>query len=141
MVNQNPEYVKQILLQQIESVETEILSAFPQNSNQVSLQDLFQTGTRYNGNGKVEAYLAFNPDSTVSSSLDLILRLDCTSRGAMLTTEIAWSDGKMIDGIFVCNFCPDCLEELAAEVTQTLQAKRAPTVQRMVELLGNFQHA
>ena len=142
MVNQNPEFVKELLLNQIDAVQTDILAAFQTNRLQASFQNHLQTGTRYNGNGKVEAYLAFSPDDLLgSNSLDLTLRLDCTPRGAMLTTEIAWSDGRVIDGVFVCNFCPDCLEHLSEQVDQVLDEKRGQMVGRMVDILGNFQPA
>lgn len=135
MLNQNPEFVKGILLTQIQNVHTSLLSAYPNNG----LKEQLTTGARYNGNGKVDAYLSFSPTAGASrGSIDLTFSLACKGSDAVFRSEIAWSDGKVIDEVVVCNLCPDCLEELGDRIEGVTSENQAALVARMVELLGNF---
>jgi hypothetical protein len=138
MLKHNPVLAQSILLTQVQNVYTGLLEAYPNNG----LKEQLATGSRYNGNGKVEAYLAYYPDRAASEkSIDLTLTLQCRENKAMFRSEIAWSDGKVIDDVVVCNMCPECIDELGEKVGQVTSSIQGELIDRMVELLGNFQHA
>mgnify|MGYP001826712269 CR=1 FL=1 len=69
MVNQDPEFVSEVLLNQIHNVKAGLLSAYPKNG----LKDQLISGTRYNGNGSVEAFLSYHPNSDAVSYTHLTL--------------------------------------------------------------------
>ena len=124
-----------ILLTQIENVEDSLYANFPGNG----LKEHLESGSRYNGNGTVEAFLSFNPqNNSGDESIDLTMSLSCTERGAVFSSEILWSSGKMIDEIVVCEICADCLDELDEDVDQLMEVNRSPVVHRMVDLFDNF---
>ena len=135
MMNQDPEYVKEVLFTQIENIETGLLSGYPDNG----LVNQLETGTRYNGNGTVEAFLSFLPTSEgCKESIDLTIKLTCEQQRTIFYSEIAWSDGKTIDEIVVCNICPDCVDELREKVEHVVERTQQPLVDRMVRILENF---
>ncbi|MEW5872028.1 MAG: hypothetical protein AB1894_22355 [Chloroflexota bacterium] len=135
MLNQDPEFVKGILLTQIQNVHSSLIAAYPNNG----LKEQLTTGTRYNGNGKVDAYLSFSPTSgALGESIDLTFSLACKGSNAIFSSEIAWSDGKVIDEVVVCNMCPECLEELGDRIGDVSGKNQDALVERLVELLGNF---
>ena len=129
MVNQDPEFVKEVLLAQIQNVEASLLSAYPNNG----LKDLLETGTRYNGNGTVESFLSYHPKSeNCQESIELIYSLACEKQKAVFCSEISWSDGKTIDEVVVCHMCPDCLDELQEKVETVANRTLDPLVNRSV---------
>jgi hypothetical protein len=137
MVNQDPEFVKKVLLSQIQNVEASLLSAHPNNG----LMEYLETGTRYNGNGTVESYLSYRPKSeNCRERIELTFSLACDQQKAVFYSEISWSDGKTIDEVVVCYMCPDCLDELQKQVATVTDRTHDPLVNRMVGLLENFSH-
>lgn len=135
MKNQNPEKYKQLLNSQIQDVQHALFNEYPGNG----LANHLVSGTRYNGNGKVEAYLSFDPEMDKShESIDLTLSLSCTERGAIFATEILWSSGRMIDEVIVCEVCPECDEGIEEKVDRLMEKNRKPLVDRMNELYSNF---
>lgn len=135
MMNQDPEYTKKVLYTQIQGVEAGLLSAYPDKG----LVKQLETGTRYNGNGTVEAYLSFIPTSDAcKESIDLTFSLACDQQRTTFSSEIAWSDGKTIDEIVVCNICPDCVDELREKVEHVVERTQQPLVDRMVRILENI---
>lgn len=138
MFDQNPTQAQNVLLNQIDAIKEQIMVAFPEKC----ILDCLSSSTSYNGTDQVAAYLTFKPECGCGDqSLNLIMRINCTTRGAFFTSEIAWSDGKIIDEIMVCNFCPDCLDQLCEEVDAVLVQKRATLAERLIQLLGNFAPA
>ena len=114
---------------------TGLLAAYPDNG----LVKQLETGTRYNGNGTVEAFLSFLPTSEgCKESIDLTIKLTCEQQRTIFYSEIAWSDGKTIDEIVVCNICPDCVDELREKVEHVVERTQQPLVDRMVRILENF---
>lgn len=135
MMNLDPEYVKKVLFTQIRSIETGLLAAYPD----IGLVKQLETGTRYNGNGTVEAFLSFLPTSDgCKVSIDLTIKLACEQQRTTFSSGIAWSDGKTIDEIVVCKICPDCVDELQEKVENVLVRTQQPLVDRIVMILGNF---
>ncbi|MBN1668853.1 MAG: hypothetical protein JW862_17305 [Anaerolineales bacterium] len=135
MLAQNPTFAQDVLLRQANAIKEQIMTAFLDEC----IHDCLSCGTRYNGSDQVVGYLSFKPECGCGGqSLDLLMRIDCTPDGAFFTSEIAWSDGKTIDEVMVCNVCPDCLEELCAEVEAILVQKRTILVERLIQILGNF---
>lgn len=124
-----------ILLSQIENVEESLYAKYLSNG----LKNHLETGSCYNGNGTVEAFLSFNPQNNIGDeSIDLTMSLSCTERGAVFSSEILWSSGKMIDEVVVCEICPDCLDDLDEDVEHLMDRNRGPIVHRMVDLFDNF---
>jgi hypothetical protein len=135
MVNQDPEFVSEVLLNQIHNVKAGLLSAYPKNG----LKDQLISGTRYNGNGSVEVFLSYHPNSDVcKESIDVIFSVACEEQKAVFSSEISWSDGKTIDEVVVCHMCPDCLDELQEKLEKLVGRTHEPLVDRMVVLLDNF---
>ena len=62
----------------------------------------------------------------------------CKESEELFQSEIAWSDGKVIDEVVVCSMCPDCLDELGERVEAVVNRSQKALVNRMVELLDNF---
>ena len=131
---QNPKNVEKILLEKIYTVETGLLTAYPNNG----LKQHLKTGSHYNGNGRVESFLSFRPEIENAQSIDLVFALSCTAKGAVFSSEIAWSDGKVIDEVVVCEVCPECDEQLGERVDHVTGDIQQLLVKRMVELVGNF---
>jgi len=57
MMNQDPEYLKEVLFTQTRSIETGLLAANKDNG----LIEQLETGTRYKGIGTGELFLSFLP--------------------------------------------------------------------------------
>ena len=135
MMNQDPEYVKEVLFTQIENIEAGLLAGYPDNG----LVNQLETGTRYNGNGAVEAYLSFLPASdSCTESIDLVFKLACKQQQITFSSEIAWSGGKTIDEVVVANICPDRFDGLQEQVEYVVERTQQPLVDRMVGILENF---
>ena len=56
----------------------------------------------------------------------------------IFASEIAWSDGKVIDEVLVCNMCPDCLDDLPEKVNNVVARNQEALVERLTELVANF---
>ena len=112
-----------------------MLSTYPNNG----LVNQIETGTRSNGNGTVEAYFSYLPNSEIcKGSIYLTFYLVCDQQKAVFCSEISWSDGKTIDEVVVCQMYPDCLEEIQEKVGTVVERTRTPLVDRIVVLLDNF---
>ena len=135
MLKQNPEFVEDVLIKQVYNVEASLLTTFPNNN----LKDHLETGSHYDGDDTIKAYLSFNPDSnSQNESIDLTFSIFCTQRGAIFSSEIAWSDGRTIDEVVVCKICPDCLEQLGEKVEVLASQNREQLIDRMVGLFDRF---
>jgi len=135
MQNQDLGKYTSILLTQIKNVEENVYANFPSNG----LKKHLESGSRYNGNGTVEAFLSFNPHiNSGDESIDLTMSLSCTERGAVFSSEILWSSGRMIDEIVVYEICADRLDDLGDDVSDLMDRNRGPIVHRMVDLFDNF---
>ena len=66
------------------------------------------------------------------------MSLSYTESGAVFSSEIIWSSGKMIDEVVVCEICPDCLDTMDDDVEHLMDKNRGPIVHRMVDLFDNF---
>ncbi|MFC1878454.1 hypothetical protein ACFLZW_00940 [Chloroflexota bacterium] len=130
---ENPKVVQNILLDKINTVETGLLTAYPQNG----LEQQLKKGSRYNGTEKVESFLSFHP-AAAQQSIDLVFAVACTARGAIFSSEITWSDGKVIDEVVVCEVCPQCFDQLGERVDNVVAGIQDSLVERMVDLLENF---
>jgi hypothetical protein len=136
MQNQNPNMYKEILSSHIQKIETDLKENFCENGFSSHLE----SGTRYNGNGKVEAYLTYRQSGGKGKeSIDLNLALSCTERGALFSTQILWSSGRMIDEVIVCEVCPECPDEIGNKVEQLLTKNQEPLVTRLTELYNRFE--
>ena len=112
-----------------------MLAAYPD----IGVVKQLETGTRYNGNGTVEAFLSFLPTSDgCKVSIDLTIKLACEQQRTTFSSGIAWSDGKTIDQIVVCKICPDCVDELLEKVEYVVERTQQPLVTRMDMILENF---
>jgi hypothetical protein len=135
MMNQDPEYVKEVLFAQIQNIEAGLLAEYPNNG----LVNQIENGTRYNGNGTVEAFLSFLPTSdSCTESIDLTFKLACKQQQTTFSSEIAWSGGKTIDEVVVAYLCPDRFDALQEQVDYVVERTQQPLVDRMVGILENF---
>ena len=134
MINENPERITELLATHISNIKASVLAVHP------NYEAMFKTGTEYDGSGKVKGYLSFFPQSDVAKEcIDLTLMLSNTQRGAVFAAELAWSGGKTIDEIAVCEVCPDCLDDLCGCIDNLVNRIREPLVEQMVVLLNNFE--
>ena len=105
----------------------------------MDLEGKLKTGTQYDGNGKVNACLSFQPQPDHSEEcIDLSLTLSSTQKGIVFATDLPWSGGKTIEDVIVCEVCPDCLDELCECVDSLVDRIQPGLVERMVELLVNY---
>ena len=135
MIDENSECLLEILTKHVNKIKGSLIAAY-QNGD---LEEQFKTGTQYDGNGKVKACLSFQnqPDNT-EECIDLSLTLANTQQGVVFSAELAWSDGKTIEDVIVCEVCPDCLEDLCECVDSLVGRIQTKLVERMIELVGNF---
>ena len=125
-----------MLFSQIKSIEENLAEKFSSNG----FANHIASGTRYNGNGKVEAYLSYEPDKdSEKESIDLNLSLSCTEKGALFSTKILWSSGRVIDEVIVCEVCPECPDDVEAKVERLMEKNHTPLLDRMTELYDNFE--
>ena len=135
MIAENPELVEQILLSQIRTIEADLLSTYPNER----LKDYLETRCDYEGGDEMRALLSFHPDiEDCKGCIDLIFSLVCGPEGTVFASQMAWTDGKIIDEVVVCSICSDCVDELGEKVARVVEGTRGPLVVRMVELLDNF---
>lgn len=136
MLKQNPEFAKSILFNQVQIVYASLLQTYPSDK----FKEQLVKGTRDKGADRVEAYLSFCPQGHCDAqSIDLTFALQCRENRAVFSSEIAWSDGRMIDEVVVCEMCPNCMEDLENRVQNVSKKSQAALIERMVELLENFQ--
>jgi hypothetical protein len=129
MIDENSECIKELLSTHINKIEASLLAAHPDSD----LQEQLKTRTHYEGNGKVKACLSFHPQlATTKERIELMLMLSCTQRGAVFASELAWSDGKTIEQVVVCEVCPDCLEDLCGCVDSLVDRIQELLVERMI---------
>lgn len=136
MQNQKANKYEEILFSQIQMIEAELKANFSENGFSSHLN----SGTHYNGNGKVEAYLTYTPaDRSAKESIDLNLALSCTEHGALFSTQILWSNGKMIDEVIICEVCPESPDEIGDKVERLLIKNQEPLITRLTELFDHFE--
>ena len=131
---QDPQFVEKILLEKISTVEAGLLSAYPGEA----LKGQFESGS-CSTDDKVKACLSFHPGGApAKESIDLVFAVACSPRGAIFSSEIAWSDGKVIDEVVVCEVCPECFDELGDRVDAVVGRVQDALIERMIDLMENF---
>lgn len=132
---ENTKLLEEILLGKTSVVSEGLLGAYPGDG----LAKHLHSGCRQAGEDKVEVFLSFRPEEgDCKACIDLVFCVGCSPRGLIFSSEIAWSDGRVIDDVVVCEICPDCFDELVDRLDRVMAPIMGPLVERMTGLLDYY---
>jgi hypothetical protein len=125
--------IEKLFLKQIHSIVDSLTTHLPLSI----LENQLQTESWSNPNGVVMAFISFNPkQDSLSDTIDLTLAVSPKGNIKIISSDIAWSNGKIIEEIFISELLSSDSKQLFEEVNHLLQSNAEIMISKISNIIS-----